>query len=51
MLRKRFNGDKDINWRYNMSSNIIYIYIKKGVMLDKSHMTLLLNNKFISNRL
>ena len=33
-----------------MSSNIIYVYFKKSAMLNKSYITLLLNNKFVSNR-
>ena len=45
------NSDNEVNRRRDMSSNIVYIYIKKGVMLDKSHVTLLLNNEFINNRL
>ena len=48
--RKRFDGDNDVNWRYGMPSDIIYAYIKKGAMLDKLDMTLLLNNEFLSNR-
>ena len=51
MLRKRFDGDSEVNWRYNMPSNIVYAYIKKGVMLDKLDITLLLNSESLSNRL
>ena len=49
--RKRLDGDSEINWQYNMPSNIIYAYIKRGAMLDKLDITLLLNNKFLNNRL
>ena len=49
--RKCFDGDSEISWRYDIFSNIIYVYIKKSVMLDKLDMTLLLNNKFLNNRL
>ena len=48
---KRFDGDNGINWRYDMFLNIIYACIKKGVMFNKLNMTLLLNNKFLGNRL
>ena len=29
--------DSEVNWRYDISSNIIYAYIRKGAMFDKSH--------------
>ena len=48
--RKRLIDDSEVNWRYNMASNIIYAYIKKGVMLDRFNMTLLLNNKSLNDR-
>ena len=49
--RKRFDGDSEINWQHNMSSDIIYAYIRRGAMLDRLDMTLLLNNESLSNRL
>ena len=51
MFRRRLNDDNEVNWRHDMSSNIIYAYIKKDVMLNKLDMTLLLNNESLSNRL
>ena len=48
--RKCFDGDNEVNWRHDMPSNIIYAYIKKGAMLDKLDITLLLNSKFLGNR-
>ena len=44
------NSDSEVNRRRDMFSDIVYVYIRKGVMLDRSHMTLLLNNEFMSNR-
>ena len=51
MLRRRHDGDSEVNWRHGMSSDIIYAYSKKGVMLDKPHVTFLLNNESLNNRL
>ena len=34
-----------------MLSNIVYAYISKGAMLDRFHITLLLNNELLSNLL
>ena len=48
--RRCLNGDSGINWRHGMLSDIIYAYIKKGVMFDSLDMTLLLNNKSLNNR-
>ena len=33
-----------------MRLNIVYAYINKGVMFNRSHMMLLLSCKFLSNR-
>ena len=41
--RKCFDGDNKVNWRHDMSLNIIYAYIKKNVMFDRSHVTLSLS--------
>ena len=49
--RKRLNDDSKVNEQHNMSSNIIYAYIRKSVMLDKLDIMLLLNSEFLSNRL
>ena len=50
MLRKRLDGDNEVNWRHDMFSDIIYAYFRKGVMLDNFDMTLLLNSESLSNR-
>ena len=34
-----------------MTSNNVYIYIDKNIMLDKYNITLLLNSEFLSDRL
>ena len=49
--RRRPDGDSDVNWRHGMPSDIIYAYIRKGVMLDRLDMTLLLNNESLGSRL
>ena len=43
--RRCLDDDSEVNWRHDMLSNIVYAYIKKGVMLDKLDMTLLLNSE------
>ena len=45
--RRCLDGDSEVNWRHGMFSNIVYAYIRKGVMLDRFDMTLLLNNEFL----
>ena len=49
--RKGLHGDSEVSWRHDMSSNIIYTYIKKGAIFDRLNMTLLLNNESLNNRL
>ena len=49
MLNEVINYDSEINRRYNILSNIVYIYINKNVIFNKFYITLLLNNKFINN--
>ena len=44
------NGDNEVDWRYDMLSNIVYEYTNEGAMLDRFHVTLLLNNELLSNR-
>ena len=51
MLRRRLDGDNEVNWRHAMPSDIIYAYSRKGAMLDRLDMTLLLNNESLGNRL
>ena len=41
----------EVNWQHGMPSDIIYAYVRKGVMLDRLDMTLLLNNESLDNRL
>ena len=31
--------DNEVNWRHDMPSNIIYTYIRKGVIFDKPYVT------------
>ena len=42
--------DSEVNWRHDISSNIIYTYIRKGAMLNKFYVTSLSTNEFLSNR-
>ena len=44
------NGDNKINRRRDMPSNFVYARINESVMLNKSYITLLSTNKFLSNR-
>ena len=47
---KTIVNDNKINRRYDIFSNVVYAHINKGVIFDKSHITLLLINEFISDR-
>ena len=49
ILNEIIVGDNEINRRYDIFLNVVYIYINKSVIRNKSYIMLLLNNKFISD--
>ena len=51
MLRRRLDGDSEINWRHDMPSDIVYARINEGAMLDRPFVTSLSINELMSNRL
>ena len=48
---KSLDGDSEVREYCNMTFEIIYIYINKRDMFDKSHLKLLLINKNLNNRI
>ena len=48
---KNFDGDNEVREYCNMIFEIIYAYINKKDIFNKSHLKLLLTNKNLNNRI